>query len=188
MAGEPLALAMVNENEAFTILGFAPRIEVDTSMIELIVLASNSSNHYLTIDSSSFYLDHKRLFLVDSLKGTEAELLAGVSQTLDIDSANSYTNRFYLKVTNSFVLNVLDDAQVNNVRIWATNEMVSVSTKGVLMDKVKVYDLSGVLIRQFEPKSAEYQFLLNDVSSGVYLIEAVTMDGERTIERVYINP
>ena len=186
--GEPLALAMVNGNEAFTIQGFAPRVAVDTTMIELVVLASNSSSHYLTIDSSRYFLDHKRVYLVDSLKGTEYEMKLGMPLTLDIDSANRYTNRFYLKITNSFVLNVADGVIGSGVKIWASNSRVNLSSKGILMDKVKVYDLSGVLIRQFEPKSAEYQFILNDVSSGIYLIEAITTDGQRAIERVYVNP
>lgn len=182
--GEPLAFAMINHNEAFTIQGFAPRVKVDTSEIELVVLVSNTSNHYLTIDSSLHYLNEKRVFLLDKVKGTETEMLVGQSITLDVDTAGRYSDRFYLKVTNSHITSVVDMTEEITGRVWLTNDLLYYDSFTQDVASIRVFDIRGVEVLTANPYNRNSQLNVNDLPNGVYVIWMEDVLGRRLIQKV----
>jgi hypothetical protein len=185
--GEPLALAMINNSQAFTIQGFAPRIAIDTSEIELTILASNLSNHYLTIDSSDYYLTEKRVFLLDKLKGTEQEMLLGQPLTLDIDSAGRYANRFYLKTTNSHITAVTEVENGLDGRIWSNESIVYYDSFENNIAAICVYDLRGVQVYHSTPNNRNSQFTVGNITEGVFIIRFTDSLGNNRTERVHLK-
>ena len=186
-SGEPLLLAVVQDSQYYTIAGYAPRIKVDTSEIALLVVASNTSNHYITVDSSLHYLNEKRIYLVDKLKLTEQELLLGQSQVLDIDSAGRYDDRFYLKVINTHITSVKEIASEMYGRVWSYgNEINYDSFKNAITD-ISVYDLRGVELFHKKPNNRNDSFMLPLNTNGMLLIRFTDEYNNLLTKRVFIG-
>ena len=185
--GEPLAIATVVNQQAFTIHSDAPRTAVDTSEIKLVILASNESNHYLRIDSSAYYLDEKRVFLLDKLKNTEEELFLGQSVTLDIDSAGAYRNRFYLKVTNSHITGVSDVSNSLNGRIWTYGNEVMYDNFVNNISEISVYDLRGVQIYHSYPNNRNSKFSIPNLPEGIFIVKFLDDVGNQRVERFHFS-
>jgi hypothetical protein len=185
--GEPLSLAMVNGTEDYTIQGFAPRIEVDTSEIELKILVSNSSTHYLTIDSVNHYLDEKRVFLLDKLKGTETEMLLDQSIALDVDSAGSYADRFYLKVTNEFVTSIEEISTEIDGRVWVANGELRYDSFTSDISQLNIYDLRGALLYAAQPHNRNSSVNVSGINSGVYLVEFTDVLNRKLVKKIYLE-
>lgn len=185
--GEPLAIAMVNNNQSFTIQAFAPRIAVDTSEIELIIIAANTSSHYLEIDSAAYYLNKKRVFLLDKEKGTEQEMLLGQKITLDIDSTGAYEHRFYLKVTNSHITGIENVEHGLDGRIWSFGNEVFYDSFVHNVAQINVYDLRGVQVYQSNPNSRNSSFELQSIAEGIYIVKFTDDFGNERVERLFIR-
>ena len=185
--GENMLLATVQENQYFTINSFAPRIKVDTTEIELFVMAANESNHYLTIDSSLIYLNEKRVFLLDKEKGTEQEMLENQSILLDIDTAGKYEQRFYLRVTNSHITGVAEIENGLDGRVWSFGNEIFYDNFLSNISEITVYDLRGVEIYRSWPKKRNSQFTIGTQVEGIFIVRLKDVRGNMRTERVYLN-
>lgn len=184
--GEPMVLSVQQKNEYFTIAGYAPRIMVDTTEIELLVVASNMSDHKIVLDSALHYLNYKKVFLVDKEKGTEQQMILDQPIVLDLDSAGAYQNRFFLKVTNSFVTST-EEVDVVTGKIWSFENTISYAGFTQQIETIVIYDLRGVQIAVFNPNNTNGNMDVPISSEGLYIIEATDKSGNRTTQKVYLK-
>ena len=69
----------------------------------------------------------------------------------------------------------------NGIKVASQSGFINISADAVIND-VKVFSITGTLIKSIQPQQASYQIPTNDIAQGVYIVKAVTGKQQRNVK------
>jgi hypothetical protein len=162
---------------SFTIQSL-PKKDIEEMVIPVGIKANVGTELTFTVDSIDLPTD-LQVFIEDSVLNVFTVLNKASAYTVNIDSNMDGIGRFYIH-TSSKALSTNDVFGLNNVMLYvkdATTLSISGLTGG--QTKLKLYSLAGkqILKTTFEG-SGEREVSIPSLSSGVYLVQLQTKEGE----------
>ncbi len=140
--------------------------------------------HKISIGKAEGILADEDVYLVDNELNIVHDLKEG-DYEFDVTAAGNFKNRFTLKF-NSGVLST-DDLELNNSFIvYSENGELKIKASDEI-SKLKVYDMTGRLLIDSEPKSAVFDVESQNVKVGTVLILNATMKNGSVVSKKAIK-
>ena len=178
--------ASVVDSVPFTIQGLAPRITLDTQLVELVLGTVDTSQHYITLDSALFFIKNKEVYLVDSLLNTTTRLTLKSPVPIELDTVGVYANRFYLKVVGIHPASVNNQSYVFDGRVWVNAGAIYWDDFSTAVNRVEVYNLLGQLMFSRETNSRNSHFKYPSNLKGIHLIRLYDQNNNVIIKKAFM--
>ncbi len=186
-AGNGVLFASVIDSVPYTIQGLAPRLNGETYYIELLVATTDTSQHYITLDSVLNYLGNKEVFLVDSVLSTREKLYKDVPQAIQLDSTGVFAERFYLEVITHPVY-VEDAPELSfDGRVWVNDKTLFFDDFEVQVSQMEVFSVSGQQLLSKQVNSRNSSISIHNLEAGIYFVKCVSVNGELLTKRVFVQ-
>ncbi|MDR3339379.1 MAG: T9SS type A sorting domain-containing protein, partial [Candidatus Symbiothrix sp.] len=75
----------------------------------------------------------------------------------------------------------IPDVKADGINVTTVEKAIQVTASAVI-NAIRVYSISGVLVKSVQPKQASYQISTNDLTQGVYIVKVTTGTAQKNVK------
>jgi hypothetical protein len=181
--GNVLSLYSIVGADTYSIQGKAIPFNID-AVIPLGYSTTIDGNFTISIDKVDGLFQNQNVYLVDHFNNTIQNLkLVDYNFTT---TAGTYNNRFELRFEANALSTVNPTFDKNNVMVYQHDGTLIINTGNILMDDVKIFDISGRLLLQKDQINA-FETKIPMARINEVLIVVVTSQNHETVTKKIVN-
>lgn len=174
-------------NEKFTIQSLAPREGKDTVLVNLFIHTTDTTEHYLSLDSTLYFTDQKEIYLIDSVLNDTTIMELKVPVELGIQDTGTYENRFKLMVITDAPAGTKELATLENVHIWVYNNQLHVDGLEHQKGRVEIYSIMGQKVFERNLQPHQSTIMLPNFPFSAYFVRVYDGKNGMTQKQVIIQ-
>jgi len=157
----------------------------DELEIPLSIIIGSDNTITLKIDEKKA-IDNTHIYLTDKVLNKIYDLSSSVELNLN---KGTYKDRFY--ITFKKTLNTEEETINNNLQVYVNknqNEIIIKKNRSTILKEVKLYNVLGQVIKNWEIKSSTSNtFPVTRISGGIYIIKVKTRDNTTISKKIIIK-
>ncbi len=183
MQNDNFNFATIIENKYFVFNSIKPLKDGKVKEIPLFVEVANTALHFIELDSTLNLPGNLHFYIYDNRNGKTTEITKRSPYRFVPDSIGVLSNRFLLILSADNTTSVSDELQNNSsVQAYVANDVIHVTGQDI--KRISVYDLQGKLLYRSSPPGDIHDISANNLSKGIYLVEILKSDGEKSVVKV----